>query len=275
MSYKINSFIASDKEVASYEKRLSICLASNGFSFSISTIHDELLAFGEVECNTAAPMSELIADIKGVMAEKRIQPFGLKEKELVLYSQQFVWVPQHLYDEKKQREYLEALCTVATGCSVNVDYNDAIKAYLVFSADNNIVSAFKIAVPGLKVRCQHSEMANPTLLVSIDMKSVLFMNVRPEETDFAVFCNKKLQISNTFSCENWDETLYHALNLTKQFHLEDAAMLTAVCGDVDRERFASLRSYFPNVALYTGRQLALTVPEMQHIPAYRHALILS
>ncbi len=275
MSYKINSLIASDKEVASYEKRLSICLASNGFSFSISTIHDELLAFGEVECNTAAPMSELIADIKGIMAEAHIQPFGLKEKELVIYSQQFVWVPQHLYDEKKQREYLEALCTIATGCSVNVDYNDAIKAYMVFSADNNIVSAFKIAVPGLKVRCQHSKMANPTLLESSDMKSVLFMNIRFGMTDFAVFCNKKLQISNTFSCANWDETLYHALNLTKQFHLEDATMLTAVCGDVDRERFASLRNYFPNVALYTGRQLALTVPEMQHIPTYRHALILS
>ena len=275
MSYKLNSFIASDKKVASYEKRLSICLKSNGFSFSVTTIYDELIALGEVDCNTAATMSELISDIKGVLSEIHIQPFELKDKELIVFSRQFVWVPQHLYDEQKQREYLEALCTVDTSCCVVTDYNEAIKSYMVFSADNSLVSAFKIAVPGLKVRCQHSKMVNPTVLESSELKSVLLMNIREGQTDFAVFCNKKLQISNTFDCVNFDEVLYHALNLTKHFHLEDATMVAAVSGDIDRERFARLKGYFPNVALFTGRPLTLTVPEMQHIPSYRHALILS
>lgn len=275
MSYKINSFIASDKDVASYEKRLSICLSSNGFSFSVTTIHDELIAFGVVECNTATSMSEMIANIKGALSEAKIQPFGLKEKELIVFSRQFVWVPQHLYDEKKERSYLEALCTIDAGCTVISDYNEAIKAHIVFSADNSLVSAFKIAIPGLKVRCQHCKMVNATTLENSDLKSVLLINVREGAADYAVFCNKKLQISNTFDCVNFDEALYHALNLTKQFHLEDAMMVAAVCGNIDREHFKRLREYLPNVALYTGRPLTLTVPEMQHIPAYRHALILS
>lgn len=275
MSYKINSFIASDKDVASYEKRLSICLASNGFSFSVSTIHDELLAIGDVECNTKASMSEMIADIKGALSEAKIQPFGLKEKELVVYSRQFVWVPQHLFDEKKERGYLDALCTVETGFTVISDYNEAIKSHIVFSADNSLVSAFKVAIPGLKIRCQHSKMVNTIVLENSDMKSVLLMNIREGQADYAVFCNKKLQISNTFNCVNFDEVLYHALNLTKHFHLEDATMVAAVCGDIDRDRFARLREYLPNVALYTGRPLTLTVPEMQHTPTYRYALILS
>lgn len=275
MSYKINSFIASEKEVASYEKRLSICLTSNGFSFSVTTVQDELLAIGDVECNLKASMSETIADIKGALSDAHIQPFGLKEKELVVFSRQFVWVPQHLYDEKKQRGYLEALCTIDAGCCVAVDYNEYIKSYIVFSADNGIVSAFKIAVPGLAVRCQHSKMVNATVLNNSEMKSVLLMNVRNGETDFAVMCNKKLQISNTYDCANFDETIYHALNLTKHFHLEDAMLVVAVCGDIDRERFARLREYFPSVALYTGRSLTLTKPEMQHLPIYRSALILS
>ena len=275
MSYKINSFIVSDKPVASYEKRLSICLTSNGFSFSLCSVDDELLAFGDVQCPTAVSMSELLSTVKSAFAEMKIQPYGMKETELVVFSRQFVWVPQHLYDEKRQRTYLEALCKVETGCGVFCDFNEAIKAYLIFSADNNQVSAFKIACPGLKVRCQHSKMANQTVIESSDLKSVLLMNVRPGVTDYAVFCNKKLQISNSFDCVNFDETMYHALNLTKQFHLEDALMTAAVCGDVTREDYARMRPFFPNVVLYTGRPLTLTVPEMQHVPLYRHAMIMS
>ena len=275
MSYKINSFIASDKEVVSYEKRLSICLSSNGFSFSVTDVFDELLAMGEVESNLSAPMAELLADLKAALAEMHIHTYGLKEAELVTVSRQFVWVPQHLYDDSRQRSYLEALCKVPMGYGIYVDYNDAIKAHMVFSADNNPVSAFKIAVPGIKIRCQHSKLVNATMLESSDMKSVLLVNMRKCASDFAVFCNKKLQISNTFDCVNLDETIYHSLNLAKQFHLDDAHLMVAVCGDVDRERFARFREYFPNVALYTGRQLTLTVPEMQHIHTFRHALILS
>ena len=66
MSYNINSLIKSEKVVGSYEKRLSICLSSNGFSFSMTSLHDELLAFGEVTCNLSASMSDLLLDIKSV-----------------------------------------------------------------------------------------------------------------------------------------------------------------------------------------------------------------
>lgn len=275
MSYKINSLIVSEKVVVSYEKRMSICLLSNGFSFSISTVHDEILALGEVECKLHTSISELLADIKGVMAEGGIQAYGLKETELVVNSRQFVWVPEHLYDDSKQRVYIEAMCKIESGHGVFSDFNSTVKAHMVFCADNNIVSAFKIAFPGLMVKCQHDKMANRTMMENSDLKSIILINVRDGESDYSVFCNKKLMLSNTFDCANFDETLYHALNLTKQLHLEDAMMMAAVCGDVDRERFARLRQFFPNVALYTGRPLTMTNPEMQHFALYRHALILS
>lgn len=275
MSYKINTLIASDKDVAQYEKRLSICLQPNGFSFSLTDLFDELLAIGEVQCELDAPMPQLLADIKGALSEAGIHTFGLKEAELVTISRQFVWVPQHLYDESKQRTYLDVLCKVTTGYGIFADHNETVKAYLVFSADNNAVSAFKIAVPGIKIRCQHSKLANDTAAEISDLKSLMLVNLRGKESDFAVFCNKKLQISNTYDCNNIDETVYFALSITKQLHLEDTRLTVAVCGDVDRDKYALFREYFPSMALYNGRLLTLTVPEMQHIHTYRHALILS
>lgn len=275
MSYKINSLIKSDKIVGSYEKRLSICLTSNGFSFSLTSLKNELLVWGEVSVNLSAPMSDLLLDIKASFTEMGIITYGIKETRLITLSRHFVWIPQNLYEEKMQRSYLEALAPIQTGNSVFTSFNESTKAYIVFSAPNNVVSAFKIAIPGLTVRCQHDILVNETLLQASELQSVLMLNVREEETDYAILCNKKLQITNTFHCTNFDETLYHALNLTKQFHLEDATMTTAVCGNIDREMFAKIRQFLPNVSLYTGRQLTLTEPEMQHIPLYRHALILS
>ena len=273
MSYKINKFVSTDKPVASYEKRLSICLESNGFSFSVISVRNELMEYCEVECDTKVPMSDMLTTVRGVLSETNLQPFGLKDKELTVMSRQFVWIPEHLYDASRQRTYIEAVGKIDTGMGVYTDFNEEICAHMVFTADSGLVSAFKIAIPGLKVRCQHSKMVSAETIGGSDMKSVLMVNIRRGESDYAVICNKKLQISNTFDCTTFDETLYHALNLTKQFHLEDALMTVSVSGMVDREQFMQMRGFFPNVTLNAGRKLRLTVPEMQHIRTYRQALL--
>lgn len=275
MSYRINTLVSSDKVVASYEKRLSICLTPNGFSFSMTTTRNELLTLGEVTHGENPGMAEMIGIVRNVLAEANIQPIGIKDKQLIVPADKFVWIPEKLYDEANKRNYIESLYTVGQGREVVSAYNPAVKAYIVFVAESAPQSAFKIAIPGLQVSCQHDRMACTTLMDNSDMKSLLAINIRDRKTDYAVFCNKKLQISNTFDCANFDETLYHALNLTKQFHLEDADMLTAVFGDVDRQQYARMCKYLPNMALYTGRPLTMANPEMQQMPRYRYALILS
>lgn len=277
MSYRINSLIVSDKIVPSSEKRLSICLEPNGFSFSITTTHDELYALGEVEMELAGgtSMSATMSSIKAAFDEAGIQPFGLQEAELVVMARQFVWVPQHLYDAANDRKYLEALCKLTAGYSVYSDLNEALQAQIIFSADSNLVSAFKIAIPGIKVRCQHSKMVNAPLMEQSAMRSLLVMNLREGAADYAVICNKKLQISNTYDCANVDEALYHAVNITKQFHLEEAALTLVVCGGVDRSSYEYMGRFFPSMALYSGRPLTLLCPEMSRQPLYRKALTLA
>ena len=275
MSYRINSFICSDKEVVSYEKRLSICTMSNGFSFSVVSGKDELLALGDVECDMSMPMAQLLIAIKSVFNEVNLQTFSMKETELVVAARHFVWIPMHLFDEAKKRDYIEALHKVEVGETVIVDYNAAANANLVFTADNNLVSAFRIALPGLKVRAQHSKMVNQETLEASQMKSLLMMNVRNGETDFAVFCNRKLQLSNTFDCVNLDEALYYAVNINNQLRLDDAPLTLALSGEVDKEAYDRVSGFFSNVVLYTGRNLSMSTDELRSAPAYRYALILS
>lgn len=146
---------------------------------------------------------------------------------------------------------------------------------MVFAIDSNLVSAFRIALPGLKVRSQHSKMVNNDTIDASQMKSLMVINMRGAETDFAVFVNRKLQLSNTFDCANLDETLYHAVNINKQLRLDDLQLNVALCGDVNRESFGRVREFFNNVMLYTGSNLQLPTEEMRRAPIYRYALILS
>lgn len=275
MSYCINSFINTDKEVVSYEKRLSICTKPNGFSFSVVSNDDELLALGDVDCDIAAPMPQLLSTVKDVFNRVGIKTFGLGDVELVVPSRHFVWIPMHLYDESKNREYVEAIHKLAVGESVFADYNASAGAYLVFVADSNMVSAFKIAISGIKIRAQHCKLVNADTLDASQMKSLMVLNLREKETDFAVFVNHKLQLSNTFDCANMDETLYYALNINKQLRLDDVPLTVALCGDTDRDGFNKVREFFDNVALYTGRNLSIATEELRRAPIYRYALILS
>ena len=107
------------------------------------------------------------------------------------------------------------------------------------------------------------------------MKSLLIMNVREGETDFAVFCNRKLQLSNTFDCANIDEALYYAVNINKQLRLDDAPLTVALCGEVDKQAFDRVHEFFSDVVLYTGRNLSMDSDALRCAPVYRYALTLS
>ena len=275
MSYRINSFIKSDKEVASYEKRLSICISSNGFSFSVVSKDDELLALGDIECDMNASMSQLLGDIKGAFNEVGLKTFGLKETELVVPARYFVWIPMHLYDETKNSQYIDSIHKIAVGESVFADYNAAAGAQLIFVANSTLVSTFRIAVTGIRVRAQHSKLVNADTLDASQMKSLMVINLREKESDFAIFVNRKLQLSNTFDCSNLDEMLYHAVNINKQLRLDDLPLTVALCGETKREDYSRVREFFNDVALYTGHNLAMSTDDLRRAPIYRYALTLS
>ena len=275
MSYRISSLINTDKEVASYEKRLSICTKPNGFSFSVVAGDDELLALCDVECDMAAPMPQLLTDVRGALDDAGIKSFGMKDAELVVPSRHFVWIPVHLYDESKMRGYVEAIHKTVVGEGVFADYNAAAGAYLVFVADSALVSVFRIAIAGLKVRSQHSKIVNADTLDASNMKSLMVINLRDGESDFAIMVNRKLQLSNTFGCANLDETLYHAVDINKQLRLDDLPLTVALCGEADREIYGRVREFFDDVVLYTGRNLSMSSEALRRAPVYRHALILS
>lgn len=273
MAYTIQSFVTAGKELPSFDKKLSICLKADGFSCAEISVKGELLSVGEVRFDGQPSMAEGIMMVKQALTDLHVSPMGLNAAQLVVNSDLFVWVPDSLYEMGKDRNYLAAVCDIPMGMSIFSEHNEAVQAHAVFAFDNTWISAFRIAVPGIKVRCQHSAFANAESLKGSDLKSVILVQVRNGKSDYMVLCNKKLQLSNTYATSCFDETIYHALNVTKQLRLSEADMALWLCGDVDRQQFASMARFFPAVDLYKGRPLKLE-GEMAKVFLHKYAVAL-
>lgn len=272
--YQVTTHITSDKVVANNESRLSICLRSNGFSFAIATLDHTLTAFGETEFDFNLPLGSLTQSVKQFFADQHINTFGFKQANLVVQSDNFVWIPAALYDSVRDRQYLKLIGRPAMDMGVYHLYVDAMKSYIVFTAPATVVTAFKVALPGIDVHCQHSVIANDYLLGRSLKHPIMLMNVRERVGDFDAFYNGKLLFCNSCSATSDSELLYHALEIMKTLHLETPDMELAISGNVGRDIFALLQHYFPNVTLYTGHPMQQVLPEFQTFHTFQHVLLL-
>ena len=274
MADRVISIITTDKAVATDELRLSICLRTNGFSFSTATIGHELLTFGEAEFDFQRPINQLPQALKDFFATNGIPTFGYRQMRLVVPSEHAVWVPEHLYDASRNRQYVGMVASPNNALGTYHSRSECIKSYMVFTASAEVVTAFKVAMPGIDVMCQHSVLVNEEIMGRSAQHPVVLMHVRDGVGDFEAFYNRQLLLSNSFVANGDDELLYHALEVMKTLHLETPDMELAICGEVGREIYGMLQRYFPNVILYTSRPFTYSNPEFQTFHSYRHTLLL-
>lgn len=270
--YRCKTLIVTEKEFSSSEKRLSICLRPNGFSFSEMTLSGVLLTFGEAEGEHASSMTVIMADVKAFFASIGVRPLGYSSMELVVLSDQSVWVPDELYSPSAHRQYLkvvgsDATAIMATPCK-------ALSSMAVYAASDTVSTAFKVALPGLAVVNQHVKLASLGLEHRSQEHPLLLAHWRERVIDFAAFRDGRYIYGNTVSFVSDSEAQFHTVEVLKSFGLENTGTELLVCGDVGRERFALVRPYFPQASLYTGTHTSYLNPAFKTLHTYRNALIL-
>ena len=271
MAYTIRTFVADTAESGSSDKRLSISLKPGGFSFTIFAGKDHLLTYCDVMLGGDETISAFSTDIKSLFADKHLSTFGYAEAEVVTLSDLASWLPEHLYEKGRERQYLSTIGKVRDGNTCFSDYNALLKSYIVFAAESTAVSAFKISFPGIKVRCQHSKLVVPELVQQV--RPSLLLNVREGACDIVASSGGRLLLSNSYPSLAINETLYKAINVMKTLSLENPDLTLWLCGNVDREVYALMSRYFPNVRLYTGRTFTCKNDELRNIHTYKDVLI--
>ncbi len=270
MAYRCKTLIATEGDSSIQEKRLSISLVADGFSFSVTTSQGMLLTFGDVEGEHAATITDATRDIKAVFAEVGIRPLGFKNIELIVVSDENAWVPDELYSTMANRQYLRLLggsATTAASCQCK-----ALGSTMVFSASDQLVMAFKVALPGVAVMNQHVKMAS--LVQRSASHPVMVAHWRKGRVDLAAMNDGKYLFGNTLKFDNQAAAVYHIVEAMKTFDMDKPNAELLLCGDVDRDLFARLRPYFPTTTLFSGTATRFSNPDFKKLHTYRHALIL-
>lgn len=269
--YNCKTLIATDNEAASSDKKLSICLMADGFSFAVTSTDGMLHTFGLAEGTHASSMTEVMSDVKQFLADAHIRPLAFASSELVVISDESTWVPDELYSSLSNRQYLRLVGGPAF--SVMTCHDEQLASTAVFAANEQTVMAFKVAVPGIVVRHQHAKLAR--LAPCSATHPVLVTYWRKGRVDVAALRGGKYLFGNTLEYGSDDEALFRIVEVVKAFEMETPSTELLLCGDVDRERYARLRPYFPKITLYSGSATRFANPEFKKLHTYRHALILS
>lgn len=268
--YTSKSLITTAGELAPREKRLSICLRADGFSFAEVASSGALLSFGEAEGRHAPTMTTVMADVKAFFAAAGIRPLGYASMELIVLSDESVWVPDELYSSIANRTYLRLAGSTPDG--VLTCHSRILASTAVFAANEQVVTAFKVAMPGVAVMHQHAKMA--LLAPRSQNHPLLLTHWRKGLVDVAAFRDGRYLFGNTLRFASEDEAVYHVVEVMRSYALEDPTTELLLCGDVDRERFAALRPYFPHANLFAGTVDCRQDPAFRTLPAYRYALLL-
>ncbi len=275
MAYKINTFISSDTRIQDGDKKLSICLSANGFSFSVISNSDKLLAVGDVACEASKSLGTTMTNIRGALAELKINPTFFAEVELIEPVQKFTLVPEHLYKKGEEKALLQTVCEVENTRSIVVDYSEKMQLYAIFITENPMVQTFKFIAPKLKHRCQHEKLIESSLREKSITKPVLALNVNGDTFDIAAFAEQQLKMCNTLKSNTKEDAAFALLNTVQQLSIKRENAELHISGNVDKDWYSFLRKYFAKVVLNTGRKLQFENEEFYHLHTYRHALILS
>ena len=274
MSYSTPTYITTANEVPSYYKRLSICIKPNGFSFSRMTVQGTLLTYADVEMDFSLSMSELTRVLKEFFAESHISPFDFEDMRLVIPADYVVWIPKDLFVAEQERTYLESTFDLPEGVACFSTLVKEADAYCVFAANSNVVTAFRIVLPGIELACQHSVLC-PSALNASGASPVMILYQRDGRCDFVVCRNNELLLSNSYPIKNDEERLFRVLEIMKNLPVESDDLTLMLCGDVNRSVYSSLKGFVPHISLFGGRPIRFINPEFRQLQTYQHVLVLS
>ena len=267
--YTCKTLIATEGDHVSQEKRLSICLEANGFSFSETTPSGELLTFGVAEGAHAASITDATRDVKAFFLDAGVRPLGYKTMELIVMSDASTWVPDELYTMTANRQYLKLVgCNTAMVMSC---HSSALNSTAVFTGNEQLSMAFKVALPGLMVINQHAKVVR--LKDKSTSHPILFTYWRNGMVDVAAYKDGRYLYGNSLKYMSREEAMFRVVEVMKAYGLDNGNTELLLSGDVDRELFGMLRPYFPKTTLYGGECKA-EGEEFKKLRTYRHALIL-
>jgi len=215
-----------------YDKE-SIRIAPDGFSFYKTD-------GGRTAVKTYANTSGAL------LSTEAPQFFGNVEQVTVIVAQHIpLLVPTELYDPAKDRDYLALQYDTA---NLGAAFTDQVGAYqAVYFLTQNEMDTLKL------LPFPHQTLAETTLfyrfLCEQGNPSALFVAANAAYTDIVAVQKEEVLLMNRFRPADPEDTLYHVLNVIKQYNLRQPALYLRQFDDGGRKLPQLLKTYNLNLII--------------------------
>lgn len=240
------------------DNHLSIRISSDGFSFCVKDLSNDLLAIGEVSFdeNELLPVHHL----------EKFKEFFQKEELFVNkygsitvshYNNLITQVPLPFFKEESCKDYLQYTVKVLEDDYVAFDKvtnADLVNVYIPFVHINNyLLDSYK------SFTFKHSA----TVLIEnlrhygADDKCYYFVNVHKGSMEVVVFKNHSLLLYNVFTYQTEEDFIYYLLFVAEQLEINPEEFFLVFLGEIDEKSsyYKIASEYIRNVSFYQPKEL--------------------
>ncbi|MDR1726149.1 MAG: DUF3822 family protein [Bacteroidales bacterium] len=243
------SFALNYNEMKLNEMKLSVCLKTNGFSFTFIDSSFHLRAVGEFAVDLSQGISTVMTSIKECFASIDIKNLKFTKTNIINLTNKQVWIPYKLYDSQHDKTYIKTMCDVQSSETILAKIVEAIDAVSIFALPLNHYSGAKIAIPTAKFLSQHEVLARYLFDVASFSSNTFLLYKRDNIFDMLFFKGNTFTFCNSFICENATDMIYYILYALSRLHIDVEDVNFLITGDsYSKEEFNTLRNYLFDVS---------------------------
>lgn len=251
----------SNKTTAHNNKKLSIQLSSDGFSFCIYNNathkyeHVETITFS-YKCNTP---STLLNEVQNVFKSNILLHETYEELILIHHNELNTFVPHLYFDEELLHQYLQNTVKVFDNDFISFDELNTLKVnnvYIPFVNINNYI--FESFGEFTYLHSSTVFLQNILKTNNITNKS-MFVNINQNNFQLIVIENNQLQLSNYFDYNSKEDFVYYILFVAEQLKMDTNSFNLTLYGNIKEndETYKLIYQYVRNVNIYSNLNTAL------------------
>lgn len=235
------------------EARLSICLQTDGFSFSIIDNKYELCEMGRFKIAMDGGISNIVKAIRESFAILHITMFRFLSTTVLLPSQKQTWLPLKVYDPNQDRECLYLSSGISIAEVLCKDILPDMDMVSLFAYPMETVSALKIVIPGAKFISTQQRLTECAYSITMEGTQTLLLNHHDDIVDMAFFRNSDFLGSSAHKIDHFSDFIYYLLFTAKHMSLNPSVADIYLSGDAfNEEEMKTIRTFFKNVKVLSN-----------------------
>jgi len=232
-------------------KKLSVQFSLDGFSFCISDVKENILAFSVQKFDKkAVNPEELLLKIETIFKRTSDLQQDFSEVTAIHQNNLSTIVPNNFFDKTKLKEYLDFTVKTFDTDFISTDDLTVITAKNVYIPYVNI-NNFLFQNFGTFEYKHHTSVLIEKLLPKTSEKN-MFVHVTDTNFDIIIAENKQLLFSNSFSFETKEDFIYYILFTAEQLQLDTDTFQLIFLDDIEEasEIYKITYQYIRNISFY-------------------------